>query len=106
MKVPKSVIKFATSAFAKASVEKAKLALEVKKVAGDKEVDECELVGLPCRVAHEDHVKIFGILGHVHKELKDSIMFKPAEEISYKVRKGDIEILVISASDSSESFES
>ena len=55
---------------------KAKLAFEVKEAAEDKEADECELVGVRRRVVHEDYVKIFGIPGHVHKELADYILFK------------------------------
>ena len=57
-------------------VLKAKLALEVKEAAEDKEADEFELVGVRCRVIREDYVNIFGIPGEVAKELADIVLFK------------------------------
>ena len=53
-----------------------------------------ELVGVECRVVHEECVKIFGQHGEITKEFADHVLFKVHGcPLTHKGRKGDIEIL-------------
>ena len=93
LKTLPKVVKFATGKFAKAVSLKRKLASAAKK---DPEVETglSELVGLECRVVHEEYVKIFGEPGEITKEFADHVLFKVHGcPLTQKVRKEDIEIL-------------